>query len=69
MLGAWLEYAKSQLPAFGPGLLATAVAYPVRLGLLAAGHSPLFLPALTGCVSLVVLGLLYVIRPADRCVR
>jgi PST family polysaccharide transporter len=65
MVGAtWREYAKSQLPAFGLGFLTAAVAYPVRLGLLAAGLSPLLVLALTCSISLVVLGLLYVIRPA-----
>jgi len=65
MLGAtWREYARSQLPAFGLGLLTAAVAYPLRLGLLAAGFGPLIVLGLTGCISLAVLGLVYKIRPA-----
>jgi hypothetical protein len=64
MLGAsWRDYARSQVPAFGLGFLTAAVAYPVRLGLLAAGLNPWFVLALTGCISLAVLGLLYVVRP------
>jgi O-antigen/teichoic acid export membrane protein len=65
MLGAtWRDFARSQLPAFGLGLLTTAVAYPVRLGLLAAGFSPLIVLGLTGGISLAALGLLYLMRPA-----
>ena len=64
MLGAsWRDYARSQIPAFGLGFLTAAVAYSVRLGLLAAGLNPWFVLALTGCISLAVVGLLYVARP------
>ncbi|MEA2722305.1 MAG: teichuronic acid exporter [Gemmatimonadales bacterium] len=65
MLGAtWRDYAASQLPALGLGLLTAAVAYPARLGLLAAGAGQLLVLMLTGCVSLGVLGALYVVRPS-----
>ncbi len=65
MLGAtWRDYARSQLPAFGLGLLTAAIAYPLRLGLLAAGFSPLIVLGLTGCISLAVPCLVYLIRPA-----
>ncbi|HWN19007.1 MAG TPA: lipopolysaccharide biosynthesis protein [Gemmatimonadales bacterium] len=65
MLGAtWRDYAASQLPAFGLGLLTAAVAHPTRLGLLAAGAGQLLVLVLTGCVSLGVLGALYVVRPS-----
>ncbi len=65
MLGAtWRDYAGSQLPAFGLGLLTAAVAYPTRLGLLAAGAGHLLVLVLTGGVSLGILGALYVVRPS-----
>jgi PST family polysaccharide transporter len=65
MLGAtWRDYAASQLPALGLGLLTAAVAYPARLGLLAAGAGQLLVLMLTGCVSLGVLAALYVVRPS-----
>lgn len=65
MVGAtWRQYASSQLPAFGLGLLTAAVAYPVRLGLLSAGLSPLLVLGFTGCISLAAIGLLYIMRPA-----
>ncbi len=65
MVGAtWRDYARSQLPAFGLGLLTAAVAYPLRLGLLAAGFSQLIVLGVTGCISLGAIGLLYVLRPA-----
>lgn len=65
MLGAtWRDYARSQLPAFGLGFLTAAVAYPLRLGFLAAGFSPLVVLGFTGSISLAVLGLVYLARPA-----
>ena len=65
MLGAtWRDYARSQLPAFGLGLLTACVAYPLRLGLLAAGVGQLVVLVVTCLVSLVVLGLVYAARPA-----
>jgi PST family polysaccharide transporter len=65
MLGAtWRDYAASQLPAFGLGLLTAAVAYPTRLTLVAAGAGQLLVLVLTGCASLGVLGALYIIRPS-----
>jgi PST family polysaccharide transporter len=65
MLAAtWRDYARSQLPAFGLGLMTAAVAYPLRLALLAAGFSQLVVLAVTGCISLAVLALLYAIRPS-----
>lgn len=65
MLGAtWRDYARSQLPAFGLGLLTAGVAYVVRLGLVAAGVGQLPVLVLTGCISLALLGGLYRIRPS-----
>jgi PST family polysaccharide transporter len=65
MLGAtWRDYARSQLPAFGLGFLTAAVAYLVRLGLLAAGAGQALVLVLTGCVSLGVLIALYLVRPS-----
>ncbi len=65
MLGAtWREYARSQLPAFGLGLLTACVAYPVRAGLLSAGLGQFAILVITCSVSLAVLGLVYAIRPA-----
>ena len=64
MLGAtWRDYARSQLPAFGLGLLTACVAYPVRVGLLAAGFSQLVVLVVSCLVSFTVLGLLYLARP------
>ena len=64
MVGAtWREYAKSQLPAFGLGILTAAVAYPVRHGLIAAGFDQLVVLGLTGGISLAALGLVYLVRP------
>jgi PST family polysaccharide transporter len=64
MLGAtWRDYARSQLPAFGLGLLTACVAYPVRVGLLTAGFSQLVVLVITCFVSLAALGLLYLARP------
>jgi len=65
MLGAtWRDYARSQLPAFGLGFLTAAVAYLVRLGLLAAGAGQILVLVLTGCVSLGALAALYIARPS-----
>lgn len=65
MLGAtWRDYAKSQLPAFGLGFLTAAVAYVIRLGLLAAGAGQALVLVLTGCISLGVLVALYLLRPS-----
>jgi O-antigen/teichoic acid export membrane protein len=65
MLGAtWRDYARSQLPAIGLGVLTAAVAYLVRLGLLAAGAGQALVLLLTGCVSLGVLGSLYLVWPS-----
>jgi len=65
MLGAtWRAYARSQLPAFGLGLLTAAVAYLVRLGLLAAGAGQLLVLVVTGCVSLGILAALYLVWPS-----
>jgi PST family polysaccharide transporter len=64
MLGAsWREYARSQLPAFGLGVLTAAVAYPVRVALLTAGFSQLVILVVTCLVSLVALGFLFLARP------
>lgn len=59
----WRDYAKAQLPAVGLGFLTAAVAYTLRLGLLAAGFSQLLVLGLAWCISLAVLALLYMIRP------
>jgi O-antigen/teichoic acid export membrane protein len=65
ILGAtWRDYARSQLPALGLGLLTSAVAYPVRLGLLAAGAGPLIVLTLSTGLSLGVLAGLYLARPS-----
>ena len=65
MLGAsWHDYARSQLPAFGLGLLTAAVAYPTRVALLTAGFSQLVVLVVTCLVSLMALGLLYLARPS-----
>lgn len=65
MLGAtWRDYAASQLPALGLGLLTAAVAYAARLGLLAAGAGQFLVLVLTGGVSLGVMGVLYIVRPS-----
>lgn len=65
MLGAtWQDYARSQLPAIGLGLLTAVVAYAARQGLLAAGAGQLLVLLLTGCVSLGLLAALYVVRPS-----
>lgn len=65
MLGAtWRDYARSQLPALGLGLLTAAVAYLVRQGLLAAEAGQLLILLLTGSVSLGLLAALYVVRPS-----
>ena len=65
MLGAtWRDYARSQLPAVGLGLLTAAVAYPLRLGLLSAGFNQITVLVVSGSISLMVLALLYVIQPA-----
>ena len=65
MLGAtWREYARSQLPAFGLGLFTAAVAYLVRLALLAGGAGQFSVLVLTGCVSLGLLGGLYLVWPS-----
>jgi PST family polysaccharide transporter len=64
MLGAtWRDYARSQLPAFGLGLLAGLIGYLVRWGLLAAGAGQLVVLMLTGGVTLGVLLALYLVRP------
>ncbi len=64
MIGAtWRDYARSQLPAFGLGLLTAIVAYPVRLALLAAGFSQFTVLVLTGGICLTAIALLYVVRP------
>jgi PST family polysaccharide transporter len=64
MLGAsWRDYARSQLPAFGLGLLTASVAYTVRVALLTAGFSQLVVLVVTCLVSLLALGLLYLARP------
>jgi O-antigen/teichoic acid export membrane protein len=65
MLGAtWRDYARSQLPAFGLGFLTAVIAYAVRLGLIAADFSQLVVLSLTCCISLALLGLLYLVQPA-----
>jgi PST family polysaccharide transporter len=65
MLGAsWRDYARSQLPAFGLGLLTASVAYPVRVALLTAGASQLVVLVVTCLLSLMALALLYLARPA-----
>jgi PST family polysaccharide transporter len=65
MLGAtWRDYARSQLPAFGLGLLTAGIAYPARQGLLAAGAGQLLVLVLTGCVSLGLLAALYAAQPS-----
>jgi PST family polysaccharide transporter len=65
MLGAtWRDYATSQLPAVGLGLLTAAVAYLVRQGLLAAEAGQLLILLITGSVSLGLLAALYVVRPS-----
>jgi PST family polysaccharide transporter len=64
MLGAtWRDYAKSQLPAFALGLLTAAIAFPVRVGLLSAGLSPVLVLLATTSISLIALALVYIIRP------
>jgi PST family polysaccharide transporter len=64
MLGAsWRDYARSQLPGFGLGLLTAFVAYPVRIALLTAGSSQLVVLVVTCLVSLLALGALYLARP------
>jgi PST family polysaccharide transporter len=64
LAASWRDYARSQLPALGLGVLTGVVGYLVRLGLLAAGASQLVVLVLTGCVSLGVLVALYLVRPA-----
>jgi O-antigen/teichoic acid export membrane protein len=65
MLGAtWRDYAGSQLPALGLGLLTSVVAYTVRRGLLAAGAGPLAVLTLTTGLSLAALAGLYLARPS-----
>jgi PST family polysaccharide transporter len=65
LLGAtWREYAHSQAPGLGLGLLTAAMAYSLRLGLIATGAGPLLLLILTGAVTLSLIGLLCWIQPA-----
>jgi len=65
MLGTtWYEYARSQLPAFGLGVLTAGVAYGIRTLLLAAGFSQLMVLVLTSLVSLAAVALLYLARPS-----
>lgn len=59
----WRDYARSQLPAVGLGLLTAAVAAGLRLTLLAGGVRPLAVLALTTLLSLGVLGGLYLVWP------
>jgi O-antigen/teichoic acid export membrane protein len=60
----WRQYAASQMPAVLLGLLTAAVAYAVRWGLLEAGAAPLIVLAVTGLVSLAVVGGLCLLRPS-----
>jgi hypothetical protein len=65
LLGAsWREYAHSQAPGIGLGLLTAAVAYTVRLALIAAGVGPFLRLMLTGAVTLSLIGALCWIHPA-----
>jgi O-antigen/teichoic acid export membrane protein len=64
ILGAtWRDYARSQLPAFGLGVLTAGVAYGVRMALLAAGFNQLMVVVVTSSISLAALGLFYLARP------
>jgi PST family polysaccharide transporter len=65
LLGAsWREYARSQAPGIGLGLLTAGLAYAIRLGLYAAGAGPFLVLALTGITSLIVVGALCWLQPA-----
>ena len=65
LLGAsWREYAHSQAPGIGLGLLTAAIAYALRLGLIAAGAGPFLLLLITGAVTLSLIGGLCWIQPA-----
>jgi PST family polysaccharide transporter len=65
LLGAsWREYAHSQAPGLGLGLLTAAIAYSARLALIAAGAGPFLVLALTGSVSLGLIAGLCWIQPA-----
>jgi O-antigen/teichoic acid export membrane protein len=65
LLGAsWREYAHSQGPGVGLGLLTAAIAYFVRLGLIAAGAGPFLVLGLTGVVSLGLVSGLCWAQPA-----
>jgi hypothetical protein len=65
LLGAsWREYAHSQGPGVGLGLLTAAVAYFIRLGLIAAGAGPFLVLGLTGVVSLGLVSGLCWAQPA-----
>jgi len=65
LLGAsWREYAHSQAPGVGLGLLTAAMAYALRLGLIAAGAGPFLLLLITGAVTLSLVGGLCWIQPA-----
>jgi O-antigen/teichoic acid export membrane protein len=64
ILGAtWRDYARSQFPAFGLGVLTAGVAYGVRMALLAAGFNQLMVLVVTSSISLAALGLFYLARP------
>ncbi|MBA3759298.1 MAG: lipopolysaccharide biosynthesis protein [Gemmatimonadales bacterium] len=60
----WLQYARSQVPAVMLGILTAGVAYALRWGLLQAGAPPFIVLAVTGFVSLAVVGGLCLIRPS-----
>jgi O-antigen/teichoic acid export membrane protein len=65
LLGAsWREYAHSQAPGVGLGLLTAALAYALRLGLIAAGAGPFVILLVTGGVTLSLVGGLCWIQPA-----
>jgi PST family polysaccharide transporter len=61
---SWRDYASSQAPALGLGLFTAMFAWLVRLGLISAGAGPLLVLAVTGLISLGLIGLLYWSRPA-----
>jgi O-antigen/teichoic acid export membrane protein len=65
LLGAsWRDYARSQGPGIGLGLLTAGLAYSLRLALYAAGAGPFVVLALTGITSLTAVGALCWLQPA-----
>jgi O-antigen/teichoic acid export membrane protein len=64
LLGAsWREYAYSQVPGILLGLLTAALAYSIRLGLIAANAGPFLVLALTGIATLGIVGALCWVQP------